>query len=259
MSIAPGVGEGPAPIRDDALLRRRPHAPALRVPYGVLVDRRPDESTAADFLANPRRRFPVGENQTTNETASSTICATTAADARALAQIRYARGQQSADARDWARTPMWVISVIPETCRAFDPYAGLRLADLRQDEGAPTLQDLDEQARLPGSPAWTAIGQRRPRDCFLGEFVRNEIDDSATLLFDLPALARLYEAGCVSITPAEDIFSAKQLQKQPPRRERARRALKGWATELDTTTRFLLSLGGLGAAVVGLLKLLGLA
>jgi hypothetical protein len=261
MSRASGVGEGPAPTRDDALLRRQPHAPGLRVNYAVLVDRRPDESTAADFLRNLRRRLVVvGEDETAAgaPAASSTICATTAGDAQTLAQIRDARGQIAA-VGGWIRSPMWEIAVTEETCRDVDPQAGLRLVDLRHDDGAPTLQRLEEQAQVPGSPAWAAIGERRHHDSFLGEIVRNEIDNSAAILFDGPALERLYEARRVRITPFEDVFTATQLEHQTSRRERARAALKGWTTQLEITTGILLSVGGLIGASVALLKVLGIA
>jgi hypothetical protein len=158
------------------------------------------------------------------------------------------------------RSPAWEISLTPKALQEVGPRAGLRLADISSEAGAPTFQVLDRAGKVPGSQLWIEQGRRRERDLLVGEIVRNEDDNSRVILLHQHALALLHEDGLVNITALDDVYGIDELE---PRRivvDRLRsinRTLKGVGEEIDGTTQFLLKVGGLAAAITGLLKIAG--
>jgi hypothetical protein len=244
-------------LSDDrlALIRRHPDAPALHAPSTVLIERLPDERQPKDFLDNQRRRVgqPYDESEQQAGVASTRyamIYGTTAESAMDLARLRSSRLKTTEHGP--IRAASWEISLTERAANEVGRCGGLRLADFTSDTDAPSFQSLDK-----GDADWVIDSERRERDSLVGVILRNELDGGKTVLFDIENLALLYEAGLISITPKENVYSSYELFGKGmmlSRIGRLSRCLEGLCNE--SRTGFLVRLVGFSGALLLVLRLL---
>jgi hypothetical protein len=242
-----------------SLIRRDPHVPDLRCSPEILVERRPGERSPEDLLGNADRQ--VGRAPAAANARGTMIHATTGKTVAEIARNRATRGGLLAHGGP-IRGPSARFIITEEGRRQAGDDAGFRLADLEDDQDSPSLQRLHFARRWSRAPQWKALRARRERDALFGFYIRDEVDNAGRkVILDKQALKTAYEAGLIDIVIDEEPFSRKELTGRLTLLERLTKlnhVLAGWVNELEVTTGLLVRIGGGIAAVLGILRILGL-